>query len=125
MVRKLFTVVLLALAAILISIPASASLVPMSWGFPTLVQDHTLTAFENNLAESSESQSAAVSFPTSGGSFCDTGSLFGSAFPTITQSGARDDFLMSNKFMQEKQFMAFAYPYLSIGGSPVPSMGFL
>ncbi|WP_424357431.1 hypothetical protein [Methanocella sp. MCL-LM] len=124
MVRKLFTVVLLALAAILISIPAGASLVPMSWGFPTLVQDHTLTAFENNLAESSASESAAVAFPTSAGSFCGT-SAFGSAFPTITQSAAKDDFLMSNKFMQEKQSMAFAYPWLSIGGSPVPSMGFL
>lgn len=124
MVRKLFTIVLLALAAILIAVPAGASLVPMSWGFPTLVQDHTLTAFENNLAESSESESAAVAFPTSGSSFCGT-SVFGSAFPTITQSAARDDFLMQNKFMQEKQYMAFAYPYISIGGSPVPSMGFL
>ncbi len=124
MVRKLFTIVLLALAAILVSMPAGASLVPMSWGFPTLVQDHTLTATENNLAESSASEAASVAFPTSTSSLCGT-SVFGSSFPTITQTAVKDDFLMQNKFMQEKEFMAFAYPYISIGGSPIPSMGFL
>ncbi len=120
MVRKLFTIVLLALAAILVSMPADASLVPMSWGFPTLVQDNSLTAFENNIAESTSTEAAAVAFPTSS-----TDGVFGSSFPTITQTTAADQLLLSNKFMQQKQYMAFAYPYLSIGGSPVPSMGFL
>lgn len=118
MVRKLFTMVLLALAVILVSLPAGASLVPMSWGFPTLVQDHSLTAFENNVADSASSQAAAVAFPTTA-----AGSVFGTAFPTISQTADQSQFLLSNKFMQEKEHMAFAYPWLSIGGSPVPSMG--
>ena len=120
MVRKLFTIVLLALTVILVSMPVGASLVPMSWGFPTLVQDNSLTAFENNVATSSDTEAAAVAFPTSS-----AGGVFGTAFPTISQTAAKEDFLQSNRFMQQKQSMAFAYPYLSIGGSPVPSMGFL
>lgn len=125
MVRKLLTILLLALAALVISAPVGASLVPMSWGFPTLVQDHSLTAFENNIAESSASEAASVAFPTtSASSLCGT-SVFGSSFPTITQTAAQDDFLLQNRFMQEKEYMAFSYPYLCIGSAVVPSMGFL
>lgn len=127
MVKKLVTIVLLVLAASMLMLPATAALVPMSWGFPQLWQDRELTAFEKSFAEATESQSAAVAFPTAGATTAGlgTGSVFGASFPTITQTGAQNNLLVNTRFMQERESFAFAYPYLSIGGSPVPSMGFI
>jgi hypothetical protein len=123
MVRKLLSIVMLALVIAFLAAPAAAALVPMSWGFPTLVQDHTLTAFEKDTAVATDNEAAAVSFPSTASSLC--GSTFGSALPTITQTAVQSQMLNSCKFMQENQHFAFSYPFLSIGGSPIPSMGFL
>jgi len=120
MVRKLFTLALLAVVLMLVALPASATLVPMSWGFPILKQDNTLTSFENATALSTDNAVAAVSFPTTTGS-----SVFTSAFPTIAQTGDKTDFMQDIKFQQQTQDMTFAYPFLSVGGSPIPSMGML
>ena len=122
MVRTLLTIVMLSLAIAVLTMPAAASLVPMSWGFPQLVQDHTITAFEKDTAAATDTEAAAVSFPTAS-SIC--GTTFGSAFPTISQTSVQSQLLDSVKFMNENQHFAFSYPFLSIGGSPVPSMGFL
>jgi hypothetical protein len=123
MVRKLLSIVMLSLAIAFLAAPVAASLVPMSFGFPTLVQDHTLTAFEKDTAVATDNQAAAVSFPTTASSLC--GSTFASSFPTITQTSVQSQVLNSCKFMNENQHFAFAYPFVSIGGSPIPSMGFL
>jgi hypothetical protein len=123
MVRKLLSIVMLSLALAIIAMPAVASLVPMSFGFPTLVQDHTLTVFEKDSAVATDNEAAAVSFPSTASSLCD--STFGSAFPTITQTSVQSQVLNSCKFMNENQHFAFAYPFISIGGSPIPAMGFL
>ena len=122
MVRKLLSIVILSLAVAFLVVPAAASLVPMSFGFPALVQDHTLTVFEKDSAIATSDEAAAVSFPTAS-SVC--GSTFASAFPTITQTAVQSQLLNSCKFMQENEHFAFAYPFVSIGGSPVPAMGFL
>ena len=118
MVRKLFTIALLTVMLVFVALPAGASLVPMSWGFPILKQDNTLTAFQNNIAQSTDNEAAAVSFPT--GTGC---GMFTSAFPTIAQTGDKTDFLQSIGLQQQTQNSVFAYPFLSIGGSPIPSMG--
>jgi hypothetical protein len=123
MVRKLLSIVMLSLALAIIAMPAVASLVPMSFGFPTLVQDHTLTVFEKDSAVATDNEAAAVAFPSTASSLC--GSTFGSAFPTISQTSVQSQVLNSCKFMNENEHFAFAYPFVSIGGSPVPSMGFL
>ncbi len=123
MVRKLLTVVMLSLAIAALTVPAVAGLVPMSWGFPTIVQDHTLTAFSKDSAVATDNEASAISFPTTASALC--GSTFGSSFPTITQTAVQSQLLNSVKFMQENEHFAFAYPFISIGGSPVPSMGFL
>jgi hypothetical protein len=126
MVRKLLSIVMLSLAIAFLAAPVTASLVPMSFGFPTLVQDHTLTVFEKDSAVATNNEAAAVSFPfsTSASALC--GSTFGgSAFPTISQTSVQSQVLNSCKFMSENQHFAFAYPFISIGGSPIPSMGFL
>lgn len=65
MVRKLLSVVMLSLVVAALAVPAAASLVPMSWGFPQLVQDHTLTVFERDVALATDDQAAAISFPGS------------------------------------------------------------
>ena len=114
---------MLSLALAIVAMPAVASLVPMSFGFPTLVQDHTLTAFEKDSAVATDNQAAAVSFPDTASSLCS--STFGTSFPTITQTSIQSQVLNSCKFQNENEHFAFAYPFVSIGGSPIPSMGFL
>jgi hypothetical protein len=123
MVRKLLPIVMLSLAVAFLVVPAAAALVPMSFGFPTLVQDHTLTAFEKDTAVATDDEAAAVSFPSTASSLCD--STFGTSMPTITQTSVQSQLLNSCKFMTENEHFAFAYPFVSIGGSPIPSMGFL
>jgi hypothetical protein len=94
----------------------------MSWGFPTLVQNNSLTSFENNFALSTDIETADISFPTVGDSSCFSG--FGT-FPTISQTADASNMLCQTKFMNQQQSMQFAYPWFSVGFSPVPSMGFL
>lgn len=129
MVRKFATIVMLALAVTLMAIPANAALVPMTWGFPTLVQDHTLTAFEKNFAQGSDAESATITFPSaalgSASPVIGTSSIFGASFPTITQDAVQDNLFSQTRFLQETEHFAFAYPYLSICGGPIPSLGFI
>ncbi len=119
MVNKLAIVLFMAAAFALLAMPAYASLVPMSWGFPTLVQNNSLTEMEMNFASATDFETADISFPT-------MGTITGfSAFPTISQTADRTNELTQFKFMNQQQSMQFAYPWISIGFSPVPSMGFL
>ncbi len=124
MVSKLLSIVMLSLAVAILAVPAAASLVPMSYGFPSLVQDHTLTVFEKDTAVATDNEAAAVAFGgASASSLCN--SAFGTSFPTISQTAVQSQVLNSVKFMQENEHFAFAYPFVSIGGSPIPAMGFL
>ena len=118
LVSAVLVVSIIALAVL----QANASLVPMSWGMPIMSQTGSLTAFQKDSAVATDNEAAAVAFPSSTG-VC--GSAFGSAFPTITQTALQSQALNSVKFMNENQNFFAAYPYLSIGGSPIPSMGFL
>jgi hypothetical protein len=114
--------VLAGMVIALTGLQASASLVPMSWGFPQMTQTSSLTAFQKDTATATDDQSAAVAFPTAVDS---VNSVFGTSFPTISQTSAQSQLLNSVKFQNENSKFAFAYPFLSIGGSPIPSMGFL
>jgi hypothetical protein len=117
-------IVLSVIAGIVIAmlvIQAGASLVPMSWGYPVSTQSASLTAFQKDTALATDDEAAAVAFPDSTGL---TDSVFGTSFPTISQTTAQSQMLNSISFMNEDQNNAFAYPFLSIGGSPIPSMGF-
>jgi hypothetical protein len=117
MVNKLAMVLFTVAVVAMMGLSANASLVPMSWGFPTLVQNNSLTDFENNFAQSNDFEFSNITFPTT-----TTGI---SAFPTITQLSNQGNLLSQCKFMNQQQSMQFAYPWISIGFSPVPSMGFL
>lgn len=123
MVNKLAMVLLSVIVIAMLTLPAYASLVPMSWGFPTLVQNNSLTNMENNFALATDFEMSNISFPTvTDTTIPITG--FG-AFPTITQISNTSNLLSQFKFMNQQQSMQFAYPWISIGFSPVPSMGFL
>ena len=115
----LLTLVLLAAAATIV--PAGASLIPMSWGFPVMVQNSSLTGLQTQTATAHDIESANIAFPTSG----IAGSIFGSAFPTIGQNSDQGASQTALAFQQQTQSAYFAYPFISIGGSPIPSMGLL
>jgi hypothetical protein len=109
--------VLFALAVVAVmTVPSYASLVPMSWGFPTLVQNSSLTSFENDFAQANDFELSNISFPT-------TTSSISSAFPTITQISNQSQIASKFSFANQQQSSYFAYPWLSVGFSPVPSMG--
>ncbi|HTY91319.1 MAG TPA: hypothetical protein VMC84_09100 [Methanocella sp.] len=120
MVNKLAVILIIASAVTLLALPAFASLVPMSWGFPTMVQNNSLTNFESNFAWADENDFTDISFPSTS-----TGISSFSTFPTITQSMSKTQLVSSIKFQNQQQSMYFAYPWVSVGFSPVPSMGFL
>jgi hypothetical protein len=122
--RKIIIMAMLVGAVMaLLTLHASASLVPMSWGFPQMTQSSSLTAFQKDTALATDDEAADIAFPTTASAL--TGSTFGSSFPTITQTSAQSQLLNSVKFQNENSNFRFAYPFLSIGGSPIPSMGFL
>jgi hypothetical protein len=100
-----------------------ASLVPMSFGFPQMAQSSTLTAFQKDTALATDNEASAVAFGASASDLC--GSAFGTSLPTISQTAVQSNLLSSVKFQNENSNFAYAYPFLSIGGSPLPSMGFL
>jgi hypothetical protein len=116
--------VLAGMVIALVALQANASLIPMSFGFPQMTQSSSLTAFSKDSASATDSEAAAVSF--GGGSASDhCGTTFGSSLPTISQTAVQSQLLNSVKFQNENSNFAFAYPFVSIGGSPIPSMGFL
>lgn len=118
MVRLITALVMLVAALSMLALPVGAALIPMSWGFPQLVQENSATAFDRAFQNAAQVDTASVAFPTGDG-------VFSSAFPTITQTSDATALLSSMKFLNERQFMSFSYPYVSIGGSPILPMGFI
>ncbi len=116
--KEIILTVLIGLFIAVAAVSAQASLVPMSWGFPTFEATNTLTQTADSLATASDVESADIAFPT-------TGSAFGTAFPTITQTADKNELLSSFQCLDQRQSQRFSYPFVSIGYSAIPSMGFL
>jgi len=114
-------VIIVITSLILLAAPTQAALEPMSWGFPTFVKNSSLTSFEDMFAWQNSYENTDISFPTFGTS----GFGIGSSFPTISQTSSRVEMLSSFNYMHQQESSQFAYPWISIGFSPVPSMGFL
>ncbi len=121
MLKKFALLTVFLLAATALSSPTGANLIPISWGFPVLVQNASLTGLQMDSATATDIESADIAFPTAGLG----GGVFGGAFPSIAQFGLQNAAQQSLIFANQNQNMFFAYPYLSIGGAPVPGMGFL
>ncbi len=120
MVRKIMTLAFAVMAIAMLTSMTVASLIPMSWGFPVLIQNQTLSSSDMEFANAADVQSAAVSFPTTG-----TSGILGASFPTILQTGNQDQTALKLATMDQTASSTFAYPWFSMGGSPVPSMGLL
>jgi hypothetical protein len=123
--KKNIVLVIFAVAVLaMLSMPAYASLEPMSWGFPSLIQNDSLLHFENSVAWQTNFEFADISFPTSTSSW-DTSNLGFATFPQITQITNNSAFMQSFSYTNQQASSVFTYPWISIGFSPVPSMGFL
>jgi hypothetical protein len=104
-----------------LAIPAYAQLEPMSWGFPTLVQNNSLLSFADSFAMQNQSSFSSISFPT----MDSISGISDSSFPTITQVTDNVMEMYNFSYMNEQQSSVFSYPWISTDFSPVPSMGFL
>jgi len=120
MVRKVITLALAVLAIAMLTSTSLANLVPMSWGFPVLIENQTLSGTDMEFATGTSAQASSVSFPTSS-----TSGILSSSFPTILQTGDEAQTALKLSTMDQTASSMFAYPWFSMGGSPVPSMGLL
>ena len=118
MLKRLILTALTIGVIAMLTLPTIASLVPMSWGFPTMVQNNSLTSFQAMFQNSTNFQTANIAFPDT------TTGVLAESFPTIEQDGNSQNTLSQISFQQQKQYSQFAYPWFSMGFSPVPSMGF-
>jgi hypothetical protein len=118
-VKRIVTTALISVLIAVMVLPAHASLVPMSWGFPTLSQNSSLSELEQEFSTASDLESSSISFPET-----TTGAL-ATSFPTILQTSDQDNMLARLSSISQVQSASFAYPWLSIGLSPVASMGLL
>jgi hypothetical protein len=119
MIRSLIITLLVSMAIGSSVLMACASLTPMAWGMPIMAGSGTLTAFQNNAAVAMDNEAASVAFPAVGSCFG-----LGAAFPSIAQTSLQSQQLNSVGLLSANQNYFFAYPYVSIGGAPIPSMGF-
>jgi hypothetical protein len=113
--------------AFAIVMPAGASLVGTAFGFPTIVQSGTTTAFNRDTAAATDTEAFALAFPNVGETLIDgaptTGS-FALGFPTIAQTVAQTQVLTHCDFAQTQEEAAFSYPYVGVGGVSIPGFGF-
>lgn len=118
-VKRIVITALISMLIAAIVLPSQASLTPMSWGFPTLSQNSSLSELKQQFSNASDLESSSISFPTT-----TTGTL-ATSFPTILQTSDQENMLASIDKLNQVQSSSFAYPWLSIGLSPVASMGLL
>jgi hypothetical protein len=119
MIKRLILTASVVMVIAMMAPAAITSLMPMSWGFPSLVQNNSLSEFQSAFSSASDFETADISFPTSSAGLLDT------TFPTISQVSEQSSILTQLAQMSQTQYSQFAYPWLSIGNSPVPSMGLL
>ena len=121
MVNRLVIAAFLCIFVSFMVVTSNASLIPMSWGFPVMKQNQTLSTMNMQFTNATDLSAATVSFPTTS----TTDSLLGSSFPTILQTGDQGASQLSLSTSDATADSTFEYPWFSMGGSPVPSMGLL
>jgi len=83
----------------------SATLTPLSFGFPTMTQFSTNTAFNKGFAQAFDIETADIS---------PFGSI-GCSFPTIGQSAVQGQVVNQCEFSQSTVFSAYSYPAVDTG----------
>ena len=94
---------------------ASASLVATTFGFPTITQVGTTTAFNRDTAAATDTEAFALSFPTVVGN---------AGFPAIAQTVDQTQVLTHCDFATTTEDAAFSYPFVGVGPCSIPGFGF-
>ncbi len=118
---RIIVAILMVFAAILLIVSgAEASLMPASFGFPTIVQMANSVAWSQDTANALSYEDVSIDF---GG-----GVPFGAvslAFPSIHQTSLECQSMTHTDFAQTSEYAAFAYPFVGIGSLGLPAMGFV
>jgi hypothetical protein len=125
--NKVITFGILFVLAIALIVPAGASLVGTAFGFPTITQTGTTTAFNRDTAAATDTEAFALAFPNAGvtdllGNDAVAGLTLG--LPTIAQTVAQTQVLTHCDFATTEENAAFAYPFVGVGGVALPGLGF-
>ena len=119
--RIVIAAAFLCIFTVFIAMTSHASLIPMSWGFPVLQQNQTLSTMNLQWTNATDASDSSVAFPTT-----TTGTgILSSSFPTILQTGDQFATQFTLSKSDETANSLFEYPWFSMGGSAVPSMGLL
>jgi hypothetical protein len=111
---------ILLVLALAIMTPASASLVGTAFGYPTIVQSGSTTAFNQDYASATDNEAILISFPTTG---TVTG-ISAFSFPTIVQTVDQSQVMTHTDFAQTTEEASFSYPFVSVGDASLASLGF-
>ncbi|WP_424359841.1 hypothetical protein [Methanocella sp. MCL-LM] len=125
--KKIIVYGILFVLALAIVMPAGANLVGTAFGYPTIVQSGTTTAFNRDTAAATDNEAFALSFANTGTALldgCPTTGGFTLGFPTIAQTVAQTQVLTHCDFAQTQEEAAFSYPYVGVGGVSIPGFGF-
>lgn len=140
----------MALTLMTFIVPATANLVPTTFGFPVIVQNGSTTAFNQDVANASEFESFDLRIPAfgpgfdlggaaiSGGGLAVDGLTVGAgstlnvlpfglvnlAFPSIHQESLGVQNVSHTDFAQTNEFAEFAYPFVAAGPVALPGFGF-
>lgn len=115
------TIFILAIATALLVAPVCAQLVPTSFGFPTIIQTGTTTAFVQDTANAQDFEDVSISFPTADALSC---GAVGLAFPSISQTSLQTQSATHTEFSQTTQYAEFSYPFVGVGATGLPGFGF-
>ncbi|MCD1293620.1 hypothetical protein CUJ83_01230 [Methanocella sp. CWC-04] len=117
-VRRRWIALALIMAVIAMALPAGAYMTPIQYGFPNVFQDSESTYFCRDTAEANEFEFVDINWgggaPFYGGR--------GFSFPSITQVSSRSQVMTHTEFAHTRETTAIGYPFLGIGGCPIPGL---
>lgn len=125
MVSRTILILVVAMALLIapVIVPVYAQLVPTSFGFPTIVQTGSTTAFSQDTANALNYQNVDISFPTASEGAVPFGAV-SLAFPSISQTSLQTQSVTHTDFSQTSEYSEFAYPFAGIGAAALPGFGF-
>ena len=100
--------ILLAATAMLLfaAVPAGAQLAPISYGFLSVFQSGSTTAFSRDLVSAQDLESLAINFAPG---------ACGMAFPSISQTVDKSYYAEHTDYSHTEEVAAFNYPFVNVG----------
>src|SRR5512138_403770 len=111
--KKTIVYGILFVLALALVVPVGANLVGTAFGFPTIMQTGTTTAFNRDTAAATDTEAFALSFPNTGETLIEGApetAAFTLGFPTIAQTVDQTQVLTHCDFAQTQEEAAFSYP---------------